>query len=376
MKLTVLKLYTLLLLALASTLILGAPRTAEACLPPEDGIFVYGSIDFEQSVPLNGAWAFRASVRNASVDELSVEVRDENDQLVEGTLSHILESERDEAAFEPTSEFIVVWTPTELLLPNHLYSAHVSAHETGLSMVDKHTTFRSTTSEAVYPEAASIAEEPSLSITEKRGADECCYDPSREGYCGEKPYTCWPTAYVYQPTINIEFQRSANDTNLQTYQRLENRDGDSKIYWTTADRIGGNWYFSQYAASPYCVLLKTYALATHELLEEIDTCFGQDDFPAYTERELNNVTRPDVCDDEPDTHTHDEPDTTDSDASGEDATSHPDTHDEPDTTESDDFDAGGCGCSSNPTSPSSLLGMLLLFFGLAVPRLSLFSRNG
>lgn len=94
MKPSALKFAAALLITLASTAILSAPRGAQACDPPQEGISVsWEGIDFEQSVPINGAWAFRASTYSAPLDDLSVEVRDASDELVSGSVSEVVVAE-------------------------------------------------------------------------------------------------------------------------------------------------------------------------------------------------------------------------------------------------------------------------------------------
>src|SRR5690554_5859797 len=118
MKSHIFKFAATLLITLVSALVLSAPSTADACSPPQEGTFVYDGIAFEQAVPLNGAWAFRASVHNASLDDISVEVRDENDALVAGNVSNLLIRDYSSDWIQQSSDNLVVWTPPNPCCPS------------------------------------------------------------------------------------------------------------------------------------------------------------------------------------------------------------------------------------------------------------------
>lgn len=346
MKTATLKLVAIFLVSVVSALFLSAPRTANACSPPLNGIFVDQGVAFQQAVPINGAWAFYARTYNASLDGLSVEVRDETDELVEGSLSEVLLDQLADDDSEAQSNWLVIWTPNDSLLPEHQYDVSVRAarpYDPETLSVDEQTTFLTTASAATDPEVAELVEEPSLTITENKGEFECCTDTTQT--CNSQ--RCWPTKYIYQPTFDLQVELPTNDTDLQAYHRIITSAGTFKSYWNRRDIISKSMLFSDDNYGPYCVTVQTFALATQELLDEAETCMEHSDLPYYNERHLTGAHRPLTCEQLPYSDLGD-------DIGGDD----------------------GCGCSANPTSPGSLLGMMLFFFALGISKMSLFSRNG
>lgn len=381
MKPSTFKFAAVALTSLLSAGVFSAPRSADACSPPQEGIFASGGVEFAQTIPTNGAWAFRAYVQGDDLDNLSIEVRDENDALVAGSVSNVVINEYSYEYFSAASENLVVWTPAEALLPEHTYSVSVSAphpYAEDHLFLDEQTTFETAASPQANLEVATVEGSPSIQITENQGNFECCETSTFCDSCGDCTQ-CWATSYVYQPTIDIEVNLPTTDTDLQTYHRVEASSGTYNLYWNNRNTEALNFLFEDGAPGPYCVTVQTFALATQELLDETETCFEQSELPSYTERELEGVTRPEQCEDAPDVI--EEPDTT----------TQPDTGETPDTTDGPDTggpDAGpqppqigadtdtGCGCSSTPNAPTSLFGILLFFAALGASRRSIFSgRN-
>lgn len=370
MKFFSLKIAATLLFSLAA-LMFGAPQNAQACSPPLDGIQPQHELEFPQSIPINGAWAFQASVLNASIEDLSVEVQDENGAPVAGQISEVvLWSSAD------SSTRLFIWTPTELLEPEHLYSVTVrstsdSANDYNTWLIDEVFSLKTTAGELIDPPVASLIREPTLRVDEQEGGVECCTDSDFCNSCGSCE-RCWNTEYVYLPTIDIGVKLPETDTHLQTYTRVTSGQ-KSTYYWNQSTRtIERSLFFEEGESGPFCVSIETYLLATQELLDARETCFNEDELPEYTERELQGVTRPDTCEEQPD-------------AGGEtDVTEEPDAGGETDVTEGPDastppaigMDADtGCGCRAAPLTPGSLLGMLLFLGVFGTARVRRFLRD-
>src|SRR5690554_794257 len=122
LRITALSLVTLLAAGIAS-----APRTADACDPMPEGLYLQET-QTEQLVPVDGAWAVRIDAISFRVQFLrNIEVRDENDQVVDGSIAYELMSESPYIPGQTYSEHLVIWTPDAPLLPDHDYSARLLA---------------------------------------------------------------------------------------------------------------------------------------------------------------------------------------------------------------------------------------------------------
>lgn len=376
MKSKAISFVAILLVSLVSAGILSAPLSVDACEPPEEGVYVYNGIDFEQPIPPNGAFAFRASLHSGSIDVLSVEVRDESDTLVEGTVSTVLEQHHGGQSAYSVSQLLVIWTPTESLQAEHDYSVQVQApspYDESRLRVDEETTFSTTANAQTDPQLASIAGAPSLRIDEHEGGYECCYDPTYCGACDGTCQHCWATAYVYQPAIDIDVELPITDTDLQTYHRIKTSTDSFKLYWNERNTASSTWLYPEEDPGPHCITLQTFALATQQLLDESEVCFNRDEFPDYTERELEGVTRPETCEEvdaggHPDVATGDDTASSNDTVSNSDTASSDDTASTGDTNIGNDIAGGGCGCKSTTGAPSPLASVVLFFGALLTLR--------
>lgn len=386
MKPSALNFAAALLIALVSAGILSAPRTADACDPIQPGIFIYNELDLEQAIPLNGAWAVRVTVVQTSLSDLSIEVRDADDNLVDGALSQVAERETGLGTEFETSQSLVIWTPDELLLPEHEYRVDLRApdpFDASLSTIEKQTTFQTTAQQETDFEAAATHDFPAMSVKESLGSMECCEDPTACNSCGDCQ-NCWPTQIVYQAMLEIDVILPTNDANVQAYHRFEDSNGFDRVYWKQEGVQSNHLLYPPGETGRFCTTLKSYVLATQELISEEEKCFEKNTLPPATD--LRDVTRPETCEDEPDAG--ERPDAGHPDAT--DPSDQTDTMDETDATDAPDADTSnsdatppevgldadaGCGCSATPTSPSSLLGMMLFFIALGASRLTLFSRR-
>jgi hypothetical protein len=398
--------------------VLAAPSTAEACTPANPGLYPVGnSTLFEQSIPTDGAWAFHGSAIYMPIDdvEATIEVRDETGSLVEGTVSFIKTSLTRHNNFGEISDYLIVWTPTSPLLPEHTYSVDVRAFRgqsnLNIPTIDEQTTF--TTSDASSaPALATVLGQPTIRIFETPGDEECCRDSTLAGSCSLE--RCWPTRYTYLPTIDVEITFPDTPTDLQVYHVVKDRDGHFfETFWGDNGVQSLEYSFPEDAQGPFCLELQSFSLATSELLNSEEFCFQHDDLPDFTPREYDGEGRPATCDDPgpgadagafPDAgfgdaghHDAGHHDAGSQDAStqdggveadiaetGRDAASPGDAASEDGggagpNAESDDSltpSGGGCACRTGGASPAGFAGVLLFLIAIVSARGGLLYRRG
>ncbi|AWV90295.1 hypothetical protein [Bradymonas sediminis] len=371
LRIAALSLVTLLAAGIAS-----APRAADACDPMPEGLYLQPT-QTEQLVPVDGAWAVRIDAISFRVQFLrNIEVRDESDQVVNGSLAYELMSESPYIPNQTYSEHLVIWTPDEPLLPDHTYSARLLAEfpdEGGEVLLDEQRTFRTAGEQTTTLEVATMGDFPAITTHESQGSTECCRDLSNCDSCG-RCETCWPTQTVYQSQLELTVSLPTGDADLQTYHRLEASNGYSQLFWDRRDTHSFHLLFPKADSGPnHCVTLKTYALASQELIEEVENCF---DHSVPDAVDLEGVERPDSCTASDDVVEHPYPDAVGiQDTSGEPDASGPEGPDAVNPELGADVAGGGCGCSATPNAPTSLLGMMFFFITLGALRLPIFSRR-
>jgi hypothetical protein len=364
---------------------LAPPRTAEACSPPLPGIYASAGSFLEQPVPTDGAWALRVSVSDDTIDSgnLTIEVSDEAGAPVEGTISHVLISPGESGPPGRPPSYLVIWKPTDVLLPGRSYTVDVRAvhpYDDTTLTIDEQVTFEAISGEHGAPAAA--AAEASLGIVERPGGQECC-DTGGEicdsctGECGSAQ-RCWFTRYAYLPTIYADVAFPDSPTDLQSYHIVQYGDEDTRrFYWGMGGDQNLNRSFAEDSPGPFCVTIESFALATSELINSEEFCFERSDLPDYTARTYNGEGWPDEClDTDPDADAGSHPDAGSNDAADwGDASSYdggnPDAASENISLEGDDLapnSGGGCACRIGGASPVGIPGAFLLLLALIATR--------